>query len=245
MKIQSWGMDYFSLAFREFRDFFELFLFGAGELSEEASRIPEKSREALQPLGGEKKILLPRQVHGKRILLPQETFEKVLPEGDGIFLSDSSWRGLLRFADCCPLILFSTDPSPWMLLLHVGFRGALEGIVQEGWKTVRKRFPEISPESCRAFVGPAIRGCCYSRKMEDPLTLRGRNLFSSESWQCREDLCFFDLPRMGLSLLQNLGMRRERIWVLEECVCCGPSKWYSYRRGNREQRNVLLGGLRK
>ncbi len=235
-------IDYFSLAFQEFGELFELFLYGPGERTRGKSGTPEKAHRAFSENLRGKKLLVPRQVHGKEILLPSG---KNSPEGDGIFLEDSSWRGMLRFADCCPVILFSSEPHPWMLLLHMGFRGVLEDIPSVGWRLIRKRFPSLPPERCRAFLGPAVRGCCYSRKMEDPFTLQGMQLFPEGLWELRKDMCFFDLPRMGAHLLAREGMKNEHMLLLEECVCCGPSKWYSYRRGDEEDRNVLLGGIRR
>ncbi len=35
----------------------------------------------------------------------------------------------LRFADCCPVVIASDSPEPWMLLLHSGFVGTVKNIV--------------------------------------------------------------------------------------------------------------------
>ncbi|HOO63508.1 MAG TPA: polyphenol oxidase family protein [Synergistaceae bacterium] len=239
-------MDYFSLAFPEFANFFELSLYGPGDLTRDQSATPEKAGKAFRGILQGKSLLVPHQVHGKRILFPSENSDlSFFPEGDGIFLQDPSWRGMLRFADCCPVIVFSAEPSPWMLMLHMGFRGALEGIPLEGWRVLQDRFPSLDTGRCRAFVGPAIRGCCYFRKREDPLTSRGMALFPWEFWKIREEECFFDLPRMGAYMLGRIGIEKKHIFLVEECVHCGSSGWYSYRRGDAENRNVLLGGIRK
>jgi hypothetical protein len=239
-------IDYFSLAFSEFAELFELSLYGPGELTEGHSVTSQRARRFFSERFQIPKLLVPRQVHGKEILVPSKEVspEEASPEGDGIFLEDPAWRGMLRFADCCPVILFSSEPHPWMLLLHMGFRGAGEQIPSAAWRLLRQKFPALAPERCRAFLGPAIRGCCYSRKMDDPLTLRGMELFPKSLWELRGDLCFFDLPRMGAYLLGREGMKEEHLFLAEECVSCGPSGWYSYRRGDAENRNVLLGGVR-
>ncbi len=239
-------MNYFSLAFPEFGELFELSLYGPGELTEGHSVTSRRARGFFSESFQIPKLLVPRQVHGKEILFPpEETFpEGDSPEGDGIFLEDPAWRGMLRFADCCPVIVFSSEPHPWMIVLHMGFRGAGEQIPSAAWRLLRHKFPSLNPTECRAFLGPAIRGCCYSRRVEDPLTLRGMEIFPESLWELRGEICFFDLPRMGKYLLEREGMKEEHLFLAEECVSCGPSQWYSYRRGDAENRNVLLGGIR-
>ena len=239
-------IDYFSLAFPDFGELFELSLYGPGGLAEGNSVTSQRARRVFSERLQISNLLVPRQVHGKEILFPPEDAspEGNSPEGDGVFLEDPLWRGMLRFADCCPVILFSSQPYPWMLLLHMGFRGALEQIPSAAWGLLHQKFPFLDPSECRAFLGPAIRGCCYSRKMEDPSTLRGVELFPEYLRELHRDMCFFDIPRMGGYLLEREGMKEEHIFFVEECVSCGPSRWYSYRRGDAENRNVLLGGVR-
>lgn len=83
-------MDYFSLAFSEFGELFELSLYGPGELTEGHSVTSQRSRRFFSESFQIPKLLVPRQVHGKEILFPPEEGSpgEDSPEGDGIFLED-------------------------------------------------------------------------------------------------------------------------------------------------------------
>ncbi len=137
--------------------------------------------------------------------------------GDGLW-SDEPGLPMLAFAaDCLPIALARHTGPRALAVLHAGWRGLVEGVVDAG---ARALGGELT-----AVVGPAIGPCCYevgpevSALFDPDLTVERRlNL-----WEAAERA----LRRAGV----------ERIERLDLCTRCNPELFFSHRRSG-EARGV-------
>ena len=125
---------------------------------DESARVVENRRRLCAAAGADAvTAAMAWQVHGARvtraaprgIVTPGTPLERC----DGLWTDDPGQAMVLVTADCLPVALAATDGRPALAVLHVGWRGLLEGIVEAGARTLGGRLA--------AAVGPGIGPCCY------------------------------------------------------------------------------------
>ena len=132
--------------------------------------------------------------------------------GDGLWTDEPGVPLLALTADCLPVALARQD-RPGLAVLHVGWRGLLAGIVEEGLRVLGGRV--------RAAVGPAIGPCCYEvgpevadRFGRDLLRDRRLDLWSTAERRLRDAGC-------------------GSVERLDVCTHCNPDLFFSYRRDGK------------
>ncbi|HJV29429.1 MAG TPA: polyphenol oxidase family protein [Gaiellaceae bacterium] len=133
--------------------------------------------------------------------------------GDGLWTDEPGVALLKLTADCVPIALVRED-RPGLALLHVGWRGLLEGIAVAGVAAVGGKL--------RAAVGPAIGPCCYEvgpevaepfRRRYGADVVRGRML---DLWTAAERA----LGVAGVAKVERFDI----------CTSCNPDLFFSHRR---------------
>lgn len=185
-------------------------------------------------------IISPIQVHKTAILRDGP----VLPEraeGDGILLTDRDALGSIQTADCFPVLISGESGAPWKMVLHSGFKGTVENIVNSGFEKVRA---ECSLELKKSFawIGPGIGPCCYCRELNDPWTEKAMDSLGEGSFRRDGGKIFFDLCSAILKQLMEIGIPPENIAVRDDCTSCNDQSFFSYRKGDKEKRMVLITG---
>jgi polyphenol oxidase len=141
------------------------------------------------------------------------------PPGDALWTDELGLGMMLITADCLPVALARENGSePALAVLHVGWRGLLEGIAEAA-------VAAIGDGSLAAVLGPGIGPCCYQvgpdvadpyRERFGPEVLHGDHL---------------DLYTATEKALQAAGCARvERV---EMCTSCHPDLFFSHRRDGR------------
>jgi YfiH family protein len=95
--------------------------------------------------------------HGTRIAIIEHPREDC-GEADGMLTEKPGLLLAIATADCAPVLLARKDGKA-VAALHVGWRGALDGIVQQFARLLEVR--EDSPADWLAEVGPTAGACCY------------------------------------------------------------------------------------
>jgi copper oxidase (laccase) domain-containing protein len=219
--------------------------FMRGPLLDGTEGLAETSRERLAPLlGGRLPLIAPRQVHGTAIL--DSSVENALPsrvEGDGILLDSPGVEASLRFADCAPVVVASSEPArPWVLLMHSGYKGTVLNIVKAGLEKIRARYGEGGIFSSRAWIGPCIGGASYPRD-RDEWTERGLSVFRERNVWAEGKKFFFDIAGELREQLAEAGVREDRIFSSGVDTFARRGLCYSYRGGDREDRMFLWAKL--
>lgn len=141
------------------------------------------------------------------------------PPGDALWTDEHDMALMLITADCLPVALARENGSePALAVLHVGWRGLLEGITEAA-------VGAIGNGRLSAVIGPGIGPCCYQvgpevaepfRERFGPEVLHGDHL---------------DLYTATEKALQAAGCGAvERV---EMCTSCNPDLFFSHRRDGR------------
>ena len=133
--------------------------------------------------------------------------------GDGLWTDEPGVPMLKLTADCIPIALARED-RPGLAVLHAGWRGLLEGIVEAGGAALGG--------TLRAAVGPAIGPCCYEvgPEVAEPFCRRfGPSIVANRM--------------LDLWTAAELALREAGVMTVERfdlCTSCNPELFFSHRR---------------
>ncbi|WP_336923732.1 polyphenol oxidase family protein [Aquipuribacter sp. SD81] len=106
------------------------------------------------------RLLLPRQVHGDRVVRVRDPWPGPPPEADGVLVVGDDLAAPLavgvRAADCMPLLL--ADPGAGIAAaVHVGREGLRLGVARRAVRALRA----AGARDLLARAGPTVCGACY------------------------------------------------------------------------------------
>lgn len=174
--------------------------------------------------------------HGTRIAVVTAANEDC-GEADGMLTDRPGLLLAIATADCVPVLLARRDHRE-VAALHVGWRGALAGMVDAFAALVRARGGD--PADWIAAPGPAAHACCYEV---------GQDVI--DAFVARWDLApgfvaprprRLDLPAIVRRQLERAGI--ETVAARAECTMChtrADGRWtfHSYRRDRATRTPVV------
>jgi len=201
---------------------------------DEPTRVVENRRILSEAAGADPKTAtMAWQVHGahlfeadgRGIVTPGTDFE----QGDGLW-TETPGRALgLLTADCFPVVIARQNGTPRLVVLHVGWRGLIAGILENG--------VEAAAGPAAAAIGPGIGPCCFEvgEEVAEPFRARfgddvvaGRNLDLAEAIDR-------GLRAAGVESVERTG----------HCTSCEPELFFSHRRDRgRTGRQGVIAHIR-
>jgi YfiH family protein len=186
-------------------------------LSQRVGIDPERTRMAWQQHGAEV-----RRASPEGILTPGTQHEAC----DGWWSDEPAQGMMLVTADCLPVAIARRNGSPALAVLHVGWRGLLDGIVENG-------VAALGGGTLAAAIGPGIGPCCYEvgPEVAEPFEAR----FGPEVSDGRK----LDLWRATELALNEVGC--DDVERTDLCTFCHPELFFSHRRdrGTTGRQGVL------
>ncbi len=165
------------------------------------------------------------QIHSADVLTVTEPDTR-RPKADAMVTATEGVALSVLSADCQP-VLFSDPIAGVIGAAHAGWRGALDGVLDQTVEAMLALGAKRSNIS--AVIGPCISQRAYevgpefmdSFVNEDPENAR---FFAAG----HEDRMQFDLPAFGLKCLRATGIANAE-WT-RHCTYSDPDRFYSYRR---------------
>jgi YfiH family protein len=165
---------------------------------DDAGRVAE-NRERVRSAAGAARLLQGRQVHGVRVVVDGQGVE----EADGQVTSAPGVAAIVLVADCLPVALVGPERVG---VVHAGWRGLADGVVEEGVAAVG---------AVAAAIGPGIGPCCY--EVGDDL----RAVFgTSEPTLDLKAIARTRLEAAGVGEIHDCGL----------CTACDADRFFSHRR---------------
>lgn len=194
-------------------------------------------------------LVAPTQVHGTALVegraiwtLPQRPKADII-HLDPSFDAEGRIAALIRTADCVPVLVASSVPHPWLIAAHSGFAGTTLGVMMAIARRVSSFYPECSMSDVHIWLGPAIGPCCYTRKADDPSTIRAMASWHEKNWSRDADAVRFDLHGEIASQAIDAGASEGNIHSSPLCTSCRNDILYSYRKGDTAARLALAAWL--
>jgi YfiH family protein len=175
-------------------------------LSDRVGIDPERTRMAWQQHGAEV-----RRASPEGILTPGTQHEAC----DGWWSDEPGQGMMLVTADCLPVAIARRNGSPGLAVLHVGWRGLLDGIIENG-------VAALGGGELVAAIGPGIGPCCYEvgPDVAEPFATRFGQDVSDEGK--------LDLWRATELALNEVGC--DDVERTDLCTFCHPELFFSHRR---------------
>lgn len=208
-------------------------------VGDDSAAVHENRRRYFGALGLQlSRVVRVRQVHGNDVLVVEEAlaghdrFPRLLLDDDYFYdAMVTDIRGLsltISTADCLPI--FVVDPCrPAVGAIHAGWRSSVKGIVEHTLGKMHDKYG-TDPGDCYAALGPGIRGCCY--EVDEPV-INSLRRACKEWYACvrsaGENRWMLDLATLNMAILQEGGLRQDRVFDTDLCTACRSDLFYSYR----------------
>jgi polyphenol oxidase len=182
-----------------------------GLLTDDDAANVHENRERVAAATGHpwQRFLYGRQVHGARVrraMAPQ----RPPTEEDGQATALTGHPALVFVADCTPVVLAAEGA---VVILHVGWRPAAAGIVDEGLAALR----DVGGSgSVTALIGPGARACCYEVGDEVHARFAGYDARRGQNL----DLHAVIRAQLADAAVHDCGL----------CTMCRPDLFFSHRR---------------
>lgn len=196
--------------------------------------VEENRARILRALGAschQDKLLVPRQVHGARVVVVESSdaqalfhARKALEEGaDGIVCTTAGVPVLFAFADCTPIVMAAPHAFS---VVHAGWRGCKNRIVAHALEILTQK-AGCAPQDVHVAIGPHIQAQDYEVSQDLADTFASE--FGSDVIVPKRHL---DMTRVIVHTLHDVGISDEQIHELEVSTYAAPHQFFSYRRSN-------------
>jgi len=181
-----------------------------GARGDDPARVAENRRRACESLGLDAaRLSVNRQRHSPTVHRAEPGIRD--EPGDGLWSDERGQPMLALAADCVPIAVAASEGPPGLAVLHAGWRGLAEGVVESGVRALGA--PRVA-----AVVGPSVGPCCYevgpevSARFDADLTNDG----ILDLWSAAERA----LRRAGVEAVERVDL----------CTRCNPELFFSHRR---------------
>jgi len=174
------------------------------------------------------------QVHSSKILYTDT--EGFIGEGDGLYTDKKGLVLTIRVADCNAIYLWDNQKKR-IMLLHAGWRGTVDKILQEGIDIFLSA--SFDAEDLNVYISPSARKCCYEIGKDLYYSLKEDNNAVMEK---RDGKYYFDLLTTNLKIAEENGI--QNINYSKSCTICN-SKYFSYRANKTNKRHLAFIGIKK
>ncbi len=154
--------------------------------------------------------------------------------GDGLVLVEPGIIGVIKTADCLPIILCAPD-SRICAVVHAGWRGTARLISGKAAAAMVRL--GVQARSIRALIGPGIGPCCYNVG-EDVAAAFNAVGISDDVFERREGALFLDLKKANREILMGEGV--SDIDDVSLCTSCSNDLFFSARREGQPGRQITF-----
>ncbi|HOV89318.1 MAG TPA: peptidoglycan editing factor PgeF [Syntrophorhabdaceae bacterium] len=185
---------------------------------------------------GLKDLIVLHQEHGDKVHVIKDGYKP--RAGDGIIITEKNTAGVIKTADCLPIVLFEPH-YPMVAIIHAGWRGTKERITEKALKEMIGL--GAKEKDVIVILGPSVNMCCYDvgEEVYGAFRLMG---FSDLIFKRAEDKIFLSMRDANKEILFQHHV--SVIYDINICTYCSDGLFYSYRRGHREKRQINFVSLR-
>jgi len=198
--------------------------------------LHEKTKQDFLGAFSLKNLIIMNQEHGNDIHVFNNG--QMPQSGDGLIILEKNVAGIIKTADCLPIILFDVV-HPMVSIVHAGWRGTAKKIIRKAVFSMVELGGR--KENIMALLGPSIGPCCYEVK-EDVYSAFKREGFPDYVFLEGRNSLFLDLKRANAWMLQKSGIKE--VYDLDMCTRCNDNLFYSFRRGDTEKRQINFVSLK-
>lgn len=196
---------------------------------------PKSEREAFHKTFFLKDSIILHQEHGDEVHVIKDGERP--KRGDGLVITEKQIGCIIKTADCLPVILYDASNSV-ASIIHAGWRGTAKKITEKTLRIMKDL--GCKPDRIEAIIGPSVNSCCYSvgHELYDIFLEKG---FSESIFKRKKEGLFLSLRDANMEILKREGV--TQIYNINICTFCTDGLFYSYRRGDRNKRQINFVSL--
>ncbi|OUW78271.1 MAG: hypothetical protein CBD77_04590 [bacterium TMED217] len=160
------------------------------------------------------------QIHSSNVIMVETPGD--YNAADGIINEGGNLICSIKVADCLP-IYFVNNNTKTIGLVHAGWRGLSQGIINKFADNINKYYENTS--DYYALIGPSIQSCCFEIK-DDVLSFFDSRFYK----QIGHNKYKVNLQEWALNQLMDVGIAKKNISVINKCTYCLDTIYHSYRR---------------
>lgn len=203
------------------------------------------------------KLIIPHQVHGKKVLVVDERFLLLgksdrVDKLDGVDAVMTNLKGVcvcISTADCVP-VLICDKRSGAVAAVHAGWRGTVQNIVAETVRTMIAVYG-TRPEDCAAVIGPSISLDSFEvgDEVYDEFVNAGFDMERiAKRYPCSGDAAqtkwHIDLWESNRAQLLDAGLSPQSVEIAGVCTYRNYDKFFSARRLTIKSGRIVSGIMR-
>jgi len=210
--------------------------------SAQDKKLAKNKRDLLLVKTGFSDLITLDQTHSETIHIidngnKKDFIENSLIQGDGLLAELKGVLMGISTADCIPIFYFSIDRE-FIGIVHAGRVGMDKKIHLKMLSLIQERFPEVL-QNLRVIIGAHIKECCYEIGPELAKS------YSSEWIILRNGRFYLNMEKIVRTDLYQRGLPEKSITSSDYCTKCSASPgFYSYRNGNKSERNLSFIGIK-
>jgi purine-nucleoside/S-methyl-5'-thioadenosine phosphorylase / adenosine deaminase len=172
-------------------------------------------------------VVTVKQVHGVRILEPEEVPAEELDGYDTVLTDRPGIAVAVKTADCQPILLVEPEKRI-VAAVHAGWKGTRSRVVQVAVRRIVEKGGKVENLVCS--LGPNMRAECFEVEADVA------NDFESEfpGWPLltrkSEDKWLLDVSEANRRQLIEMSVPEAHIDRINLCTHCHPDLFWSYRR---------------
>lgn len=152
---------------------------------------------------------------------------------DALYTTEENMALAIKVADCLPVTIID-DAHRVIANVHSGWRGTVQRVTAMTLDAIERDTP-FRPDTSTAFLGPAIRVCCFEVGEEVAAQFDAKYVDRTHAKP------HVDVAQFTVDVLQERGFATDRIIDTGLCTRCDGSIFHSYRReGKGGGRNLAI-----
>ena len=151
---------------------------------------------------------------------------------DGVFTNKKELICSIQVADCMP-IYFAHLSENVFGLVHAGWRGLVDGILEESAALLLKNGYKLS--DFEIVIGPSIQKCCF--EVRDDIIKKFKSEFVIRTNQ--DGVYKVDLQKYAFSNMADMGFEESNIELSNDCTFCLQEKYHSFRRDGKASGRMI------
>lgn len=167
-------------------------------------------------------LVCAKQIHGTNVVeVCKEDAGRLICDADALITKAKHIALAVFSADCLSVFIYDYRNNA-IGLVHAGWRGAKDKILQKTLMLMRKMFG-TEPKDLVCAFGPAIHACCYEIGPDVAA-------YFAQGVTIRNNKRYLDLALLNQNQLLGLGVKKIQIEDSAICTACSNAQYFSYRK---------------
>ncbi len=167
-----------------------------------------------------------KQIHSNKVVRVNTEYDFTTPiECDAIITNEPNVPLMVMVADCTPILLYEKNTHA-IAAIHAGRAGAFQNIIKNSITMMTEEFNSNS-KNIVAVLGPSICQNCY--EVNEKIYEEAKILGYGKAILQKEDSFFLHVNQILMQQLQECGVTKNHIEVIQHCTSCEHHTFFSYR----------------